>query len=103
MPYDIYLIDKLNKKLAKTDDQIVRRIHKGISDLYENPYQISEQLHGDLKGKRKHREGNLRIEFAICEECRKLGHDTINKCVDCGDMPENALKVFDADFRGAIY
>jgi len=85
------------------DGQVVKRVHRGINDLHEDPYRRSKQLHGNLKGKRKHREGNLRIEFAVCEECRKLRHDKINKCIDCGDMPENALKVFDADFRGAIY
>lgn len=103
MPYDIRITTKLDKKLKKLDNTIYRRFVKGINSLSTDPYQKSERLVGDLKSLRKHRIGKLRIEFAICEECRKLKHTTINRCVDCDDIPENALKVFDADFRGAIY
>ncbi len=103
MPYDIYSTSKFDRALKRLDNPIATRIQEGLTDISTEPYTKSEQLQGPLKGKRKHRVGNLRIVFAICEECRELGHDSINNCVDCDNMPDNALKVFDAGFRGAIY
>jgi len=74
-----------------------------LREIVRDPYKVSVFLKGDLKGKRKFRKGRVRIVFAICEECRRLGHQQINQCVDCDEIPNNAIKVFDVGLRGQIY
>lgn len=101
--YEIYLTSKFGKSIKKMDAHTKQRIEKSINDLSNDPYRKSEYLRGKLKGRRKHRMGDLRIVFAICEECRELGHHTINNCIDCDDLPKNGLKIFDIGLRGAIY
>ena len=101
--YDVYLTTDFEKKLKKFDGRNKKRITKSIEKLSSNPYHNTTHLKGNFQGKRKYRAGDLRIVFAICEECQKLQHNRINNCIDCDDLPENRLKMFDVGLRGAIY
>ena len=101
--YDVYLTTDFKKNLRRFDGSDKKRIAKSIEKLSSNPYHNTPHLKGNLQGRRKYRAGNLRIVFAICEECQKLEHNKINNCIDCDDLPENGLKMFDVGLRGAIY
>lgn len=79
------------------------RIDKGIKNLSEHPGHNTKFLKGEFRGKRVCRIGKIRIIFAICEECRKEGHITLNGCVDCNEMQDKTIKLFDIDNRGNVY
>ena len=55
-------------------------------------------------GLRRMKAGEDRIKFQICEECKD--NDTVRElrqCIDCGDIPENGVKVFDITHRRSSY
>lgn len=106
MSYSIHVVEHVGKKLRKMknrDPALYRRVEDAIRELARNPRSLSVFLKGEFKGKRKFRKGRIRIVFAICEECRRLGHLQINQCVDCDEIPSNAIKIFDIGLRGQIY
>ena len=88
----------------KKDKKSINIIQKGIENLLlPDPYNNSESLTGPLKGKRKYKKSDVRIIFAICEECRKLGHTPLNGCNDCSSYEDNTLMFFKTGLRGNIY
>lgn len=104
MQYEIYQTKELKKKLKKIKNPHINRIIKRISKLSTDPYHEGKRLKGgNVKGLRSHREGDIRIIYSICEECRINNFNEIRNCVDCESLPTNALKVFDADFRKDVY
>ena len=104
MQFEIYQTKELKKKLTKIKNPHINRIIKGISKLSTDPYNKGKRLKGgNVKGLRSHREGDIRIIYSICEECRRNNFNDIRNCVDCESLPANALKVFDADFRKGVY
>jgi len=108
MRYELYETENAEenrKKLGKKDARIKDNIKKAYERLSQDPYSSTTFLTGTLRGKRKIRlmGKKLRITFAICEECRRLGHTAFNNCVDCEHIPNNAVKIFDVFFRGRGY
>jgi hypothetical protein len=108
MIYQLYETDKAKKnrkKLGKGGTHIKEAIKKAYRQLSEDPFHNTMFLKGPLRGKRKKKfmGEKLRIEFAICKECRKLGHKDLNKCVDCEYIPDNSVKIFDIFYREKGY
>jgi len=108
MRYELYETEKAEKnrkKLEKKDAHIKDNIKKVYERLSQDPYSGTMFLTGTFRGKRKIRfmGKKLRITFAICEECRRLGHKGFNNCVDCEHIPDNAVKIFGVFFRGRGY
>ncbi len=108
MTYDLYETDKAKKsrrKLEKGGTHIKKSTRKAYEKLSQNPKLGTTFLEGTLRGKRKLKfmGDKLRLEFAICEECRSLNHTSLNNCKDCEQIPNNAVKIFDVFFRGRGY
>ncbi|VUT26358.1 MAG: hypothetical protein MOIL_01521 [Candidatus Methanolliviera sp. GoM_oil] len=107
MRYQLYETDKAEKsrkKLERGGRHIKEAIEKTYEQLSEDPFYGTTFLKGPLRGKRKKKfMRKLRIEFAICEECRRFGHKDLNKCVDCEYMPDNSVKIFDIFYREKGY
>lgn len=95
--------DKSWKKYAKRYRAELRRIEKAIDQLRGNPHLNDSWLRAELSGKHKKRVGGWRIVFAICEECRKLGHERCNKCKDCSSSAGRTVRLFDVGPRKDIY
>lgn len=108
MTYDLYETDKAEKsrkRLEKGGAHIKKSIRKAYEKLSQNPEFGTTFLEGTLRGKRrlKFMGDRLRITFAICEQCRSLGHKELNNCHDCERIPNKAIKIFDVFFRGRGY
>jgi hypothetical protein len=108
MKYALYETDKAEKsrkKLEKGGTHIKESIERAYGRLSQDPYSGTIFLKGPLRGKRKLKfmGKKLRIEFAICEECRRLGHKNLNKCMDCKHIPNNVVKIFDVFFKERGY
>ena len=91
------------KGLKKVDKVAQERIRNLVDDTLKNPYYNSVFLKGVLRGKRKRRAGVYRINYAICEECRKLSHTGLNECVDCSNCEDGCIKFFDCGHRDKFY
>jgi mRNA-degrading endonuclease RelE of RelBE toxin-antitoxin system len=77
------------QNLVKEYDKPTRaRIDEAIEKLSSDPYQNTKLLKGRYYGKRTLHAGKLRIIFAICEECRKLGVPQRQgwSCVGCDEQ-----------------
>lgn len=63
--------------------------------IQPNPYG-QEPLHFGLDGLRSYNklETDSRIIFAICEECREKELQTANNCINCKNIPDNAIMLF---------
>lgn len=103
--YETHKAEKNREKLEKGGSHIINDIMKAYEQLFEDPYYGSKLLSKNLRGKRSKRiiRGKARIEFAICEECRRFGYENLNKCVDCKSIPDNGIKIFDIFYRGRGY
>jgi len=108
MSYDLYETDKAKKsrkKLERGGTHIKESIRRAYEHLSRDPTFNTMFLEGTLRGKRKYKfmGAKLRIEFAICKECRRLGHTTLNNCIDCKDIPDDVVKIFDVFFKERGY
>lgn len=108
MLYEVWLQPNVEKKYTKLKRRYRARwirIRKRLDDLEIDPY------HGaiDLKdptfhGLKRVRAGKDRISYQICEECRNdLEIHELRNCVDCDNISQNAIKIFDIDDRDSIY
>mgnify|MGYP001036731255 CR=1 FL=1 len=81
-----------NKQLRKLRDNIrIKRIQKKVDEIVTEPYRNIKFGAGRYRGKREERVGDDRIFFAICEQCRKEGHQIYNLCGDCDTTPNNMI------------
>ena len=89
--------DKDIKKLRrKNKKDVIKLIEVAINDyLKHDPYKNSKSLTGLYLGKRKYKkrynQNELRVVFAICEECKSLNHQRFNSCNDCQEHDDNTL------------
>jgi len=68
---------------------------KVLNHIKPNP-RGSEPLRFELEGLRSYnkiKSGN-RIIFAICEDCRKGGYESVNNCPDCEEITDNTIMLF---------
>ena len=60
--------------------------------IIQNPLQLGEPLKGTLNGLRSFPlQKNFIIIYLICDECRKLNQEFLNKCTQCGQIPQNSV------------
>jgi len=106
--YEVWLQPNVEKKftrLRRRDRARWTRIRKRLDDLEKDP------RHGaiDLKdpsfhGLKRVRAGKDRISYQICEECGiDLKIHELRNCIDCENMSQNTIKIFDIDDRDSIY
>ena len=99
MKYEIYQTEEFAKKFKKLDKSVKKEIDKKVKFLSGDPYGGAGNighLKGEFEGLRRIRVGrNWRIYFAICEECRQLGYTNLRNCLDCRDIPDKSVKLFD--------
>jgi len=75
--------DRIKSK-KKSDIQKVKIFKEGVQKILSGQIQGTHFLKGELRGKRTlHLSMDLRIIFAICGECLRLGHKQYNDCEDC--------------------
>ena len=104
--YQPYFTDDFQNKLDKDhrrDRATHDRVTKTVDSIIENPEHNTFPLIADLLGKRKKRAGDIRIFFAICEECREKGYTQLNGCEGCETYPDDAIMFFDYSFRKDAY
>ena len=87
----------------KNNQEALEKKNEALRILSLNPRGESKRLKGNLSGKRSHREGNYRVIFAYCKECRELGDFKYNKCKNCEIYPDHNLFFFNFDNRGHSY
>lgn len=97
--FEIYNTEDFKKVFKKLDHGIQAEIDKVIEEkIAKNPYRGSGNighLQGEFTGLRRIRvRRKWRIYFAICEECRKFGYQSLRGCEDCKDLSSNAVKLF---------
>jgi mRNA-degrading endonuclease RelE of RelBE toxin-antitoxin system len=91
------------KSETKRDNLLKERIEQAIQEMMIEPYKDSELLHDEYSGKRRTYVGKHRILYAVCEECRKLGHEKHNRCQDCSSLAGNTIVYFDVNLRKVAY
>jgi len=81
--------DIIPKQIKIEMNEVVDRV------LKYKPYK-SEKLDYALRGLRSYHIPNseYRIIFAICEECRKDGNQSLNGCQDCDNIPSQSIILF---------
>lgn len=88
------------EKTTKDMPQKTKRIgnDKVLNHIRLDPYR-SEPLHCELKGLWSYnRIGNgNRVVFAICEDCRERGLESLNSCRDCSAISDNTIVLFAFD------
>lgn len=87
------LWENTTQRLSKKMKRIIN--DKVLNHIKPHPYD-SEYLALELEGLRSYnklRSGN-RIIFAICEECRKGGFQSVNNCIDCEEISDNTIVLF---------
>lgn len=95
--------DKQISSSRKKDIGKVRLAKDLVGFLLEGNIEASESLRHEYEGKRSYRKGKLRIVFAHCEECRRLGHQENNDCEECADNTDDTLRFFAFGHRDEIY
>lgn len=80
------------KSCLKKYPNLKERFRKKGNYILKNPFELGEPLKRNLNGLRSFPfAGNFIIIYIICEECRKLDHQKINKCLKCNEIPENSV------------
>jgi mRNA-degrading endonuclease YafQ of YafQ-DinJ toxin-antitoxin module len=71
-------------------------IQKKVEQILQDPLgPQTEPLGHDLVGLRSAPvKKSFRLIFAVCEECRRLGHSAVNNCFDCASQPDNTVYFF---------
>ena len=106
--YDIYLQSQASKELKKLSKREKKR-HEDITDVLDllsvDPFGDSVKLKDEMfQGLRRAKAGEDRILFLVCEECRSgLLMSEDDKCIDCDDIPENGVKIFNIIPRKHAY
>jgi len=60
--------------------------------IAENPIELGESLKHELSGLRSFPfAGNFIIIYIVCDECRQLQHQEKNNCLQCSQIPDNAV------------
>jgi len=103
--YVLKATSKFQDLINRFDNSTHREIDSSIMKLANDPYSNTKPLKGRYYGRRSLRIGKIRVIFAICEECRKLGAllRKDSKCVDCDEESDKTVKLFYVGFRETVY
>jgi len=108
MLYEVWLQSNVIKelqKLKRRDRARWRRISERFRDLESDPKHGAIDLQDPMfKGLKRVRAGKDRIVFQICEDCRaNLEIRELRNCIDCDNISEKGIKIFDVGTRDTIY
>ncbi len=79
-------------KSLKDYSHLKERFRKKKEHILKSPVELGESLQGNLNGLRSFPfAGNFIIVYIVCEECRSLQQQGINRCLQCGQIPDNAV------------
>jgi hypothetical protein len=89
----------------KVDRTIAERIEKTVAQkIADDPERATKRLQAQaLKPQRTLRIGDWRLFFIYCKECRNEGYAQRWNCPNCGDVPNEALVLFDIEKRSDAY
>jgi len=60
--------------------------------ILQNPIQLGEPLKGNLNGLRSFALArNYIVIFIVCDDCRRLKQEEVNRCAQCGEIPSNSV------------
>jgi mRNA-degrading endonuclease RelE of RelBE toxin-antitoxin system len=91
------------KSLKKKNQKLYERLKDKFYSILEEPFNNSKFLKGEFRGKRSNRTGDARFIFAVCKECRELGHTKFNSCANCDELLDETVVFFAAGKRENIY
>lgn len=83
-----------------TTQGLSKRMKRIVNGKVENHIKSNprgtEPLHYELEGLRSYNKikSGIRIIFAICEDCRKGGFESVNNCLDCKEIADNTIMLF---------
>jgi len=106
--YEVFLQSTARKQLKKLKREKVRleAIEKVIQVLRQDPRSDDsvELLDPDFYGLRRMKTEVDRIVYQVCEDCRgNAAIQLLRKCIDCDDIPEKGIKIFDIPVRRDAY
>ena len=106
--YDVYLQPTARRQLRKLRRQKARlnAIDIVMEKLKLNPRSDDSirLIDPDFHGFRRMRTDIDRIIYQICEDCRSdLSVQRLRQCIDCDDIPEKGVKVFEIIVRREAY
>jgi mRNA-degrading endonuclease RelE of RelBE toxin-antitoxin system len=106
--YKVFLqpkADKTYKKMKKKAKIRFQAVTESLTGLSEDPKNETIPLKDvEFYGFRRAKTDDDRIIFQICDDCR--ANKTIMKlrqCIDCEDIPDNGIKVFEIQLRKDAY
>lgn len=69
---------------------------KIVNHIQEKPFS-TEELAYELSGLWSYNDmkTDSRIIYAVCEDCRRKKATSLNGCVECGEMPDNTIMLWD--------
>ena len=94
-PYVVRQKDLWKITFQSLSKQMKRIVHDKVwNHIRHKPYSY-KYLSLELEGLRsfKFKSGD-RIIYAICEECRKNGFESVNNCLDCEEIADNTIMLF---------
>jgi len=81
----------INACLSKYS-HLKKRFKKKKDYILKSPIDLGEPLKGNLNGLRSFPfAGNFIIIYIICQECRTLQHQQVNRCIRCSETPDNTV------------
>jgi len=88
--------DSFDKKTQETINEII------LEEIQINPKNFPLMKY-EYAGLREVKiVGNLRLLFAICDECREL-RNKLKRCVDCNEIDQNSIKLLTAFYHRNKY
>lgn len=108
MLHEIFLQPRAEKKLRKLQKKAKARyeiIMRRLDELAKDPESESIPLQDSFfYGLRRMKAGVDRVILQICEECRHTPLvKKMRQCVDCDEIPESGIKIFDILHRRLSY
>ncbi len=103
IPFELLQSPKFEHDFKNFDKKTQKRINTIIlEEVLTNPYNFTLMKY-EYAGVREVRLGrNLRILFAICDECREI-RTKINRCIDCSEIDQNSIKLLTSFYHKNKY
>jgi Txe/YoeB family toxin of Txe-Axe toxin-antitoxin module len=89
--------EEFDKKFATLPIHLKKIVNdKIVNVIQEKPFS-TEELSYELTGLWSHNDmkNDVRTIYAVCGDCRKKKATAINDCVECGEMLDNTIMLWD--------
>jgi mRNA-degrading endonuclease RelE of RelBE toxin-antitoxin system len=102
-PFELRVSGEFDRNFKKFDRKTQEKINGLIlEEILTNPKNFPLMKY-EYAGFREVRViGNLRLLFAICDECREL-RNNLKKCVDCEELDQNIIKLLTTFYHKKKY